>query len=378
MKLILSGCLIAAASAFAAGCHSDVAAMPAPTETVQARVVESQLQQMPVNVRATGTLHAQETAVLSAQVVGRVQQVLVHEGDHVAAGQTLAILDDSTLRASAEQADAAVAAAENQQVAAQSNSDLAASTLARYKQLQEQKSVSPQEMDEVARRAQASAAQVAALGAQENAEKAQASGAHAMLQYARIRAPFAGVITARTADPGALAAPGVPLLQIDRDGPLQLQATVDESAIAAVHIGMSVPVDVDGAAFADAKGTVAEIVPAADPSSHTFLIKISLPQSKQLHAGTYGTAEIPTGTHQAIVAPSSAIVVRGSLPCAYIVSSDGIAQLRYVTTGAAHGSLVEVSSGISAGEKLVDNPADRELAGKRINASNDASNEVQQ
>ena len=377
MKLTLFGCLLAAASVVVAGCHSDEAAKPAPAEVAQAHVVESQLRQLPVNLNAVGTLHARENATLSAQVVGRVLQVLVREGDHVAAGQTLAILDDATLRASAEQADAAVSAAENQQAAAQTNADLAASTLARYKQLQEQKSVSPQEMDEVARRAEASNAQAAALGAQANAAKAQASGAQTMLQYARIRAPFAGVITARMVDPGALAAPGVPLLQVDQDGPLQLQATVDESAIAAVHIGMSIPVSVDGASMTGDSGKVEEIVPAADPSSHTFLIKIDLAPSKGLRAGMYGTAQIPTGAHQAILVPSSSIVSRGSLPCAYVLDSNGIAQLRYVTTGAAQGSMVEILSGISAGEKLIDDPADRDLAGKRIEASNTARNEVQ-
>ena len=70
-------------------------------------------------VKATGTLHARESATLSAQVVGRVQQVLVREGDVVSAGQTLAMLDDSMLRASDEQAEAAAKAAESQQAAAQ-------------------------------------------------------------------------------------------------------------------------------------------------------------------------------------------------------------------------------------------------------------------
>ena len=366
MKLILSGSILAATSALVAGCHSDVSSTPPAMQTVQARVVESQLQQAPVSVRATGTFHAHETAVLSAQVVGRVQQVLVREGDFVKAGQTLAIIDDATLRASTDQADAAVNATRNQEKAAQTNADLAASTLARYKQLQAQRSVSPQEMDEVTRRAEASAAQVDALKAQENAAKAQASGAHAMLEYSRIRAPFAGLVTARMLDPGALASPGVPLLQIDSSGPLQLQTTVDESAIGAVRIGMKVQVNVESAPAASGTGTVAQIVPAADPSSHSFLVKIDLPSSKLLRAGMYGTAEIPTGNRQAILVPNSAIVMRGSLPCAYALDSNGIAQLRYVTLGSAHGQLIEVLSGISDGEKLVDDPADRDLAGKRI------------
>jgi RND family efflux transporter MFP subunit len=366
MKVFLFGSIFIAASALISGCHSDSTVQSAAVETAQARVVESRQQQAPKIIRTTGTLHARETAVLSAQVVGRVQQVLVHEGDNVAAGQTLVVLDDSTLRASAEQAEAAVRAAASQQAAAQINADLAASTLARYKQLQAQKSVSPQEMDEVTRRAEAATAQVASLGAQGAAAKAQASGAAAMLGYTRIRAPFAGVITSRTADPGALAAPGVPLLQIDSAGSLQFQTTVDESAITAIHNGMKLPLKLD-AMSSPIEGTVAQIVPAADPASHTFLVKIDLPSSKQVRAGMYGSAEIATGTRQAIVVPRSAIVMRGSLPCAYVLDSNGIAQLRYVTLGhEQQADLVEVLSGISAAEKLVDDPADRDLTGKRI------------
>jgi RND family efflux transporter MFP subunit len=365
MKRFSFGSIFVAASSLIAGCHSDGRVQSAVVESAQARVIESRQLQAPQIVRTTGTLHARETAVLSAQVVGRVQQVLVHEGDNVAAGQTLVVLDDATLRASANQAEAAVNAAASQQFAAQTNADLAASTLARYKQLQAQKSVSPQEMDEITRRAEAATAQVAALGAQGAAARAQASGAAAMLGYTRIRAPFAGVITSRTADPGALATPGLPLLQIDSAGALQFKTRVDESAITAIHNRMKLPVKLD-AMSTPIEGTVAQIVPAADPASHTFLVKINLPPLMQARAGMYGSAEIATGTHQVIVVPRSAIVMRGSLPCAYGLDLNGIAQLRYVTLGHEQAGLVEILSGISAGEKLVDDPADRELAGKRI------------
>ena len=168
------------------------------------------------------------------------------------------------------------------------------------------------------------------------------------------------------ADPGTLASPGVPLLQIDSAGPLQLQTTVDESAIGAIRLGMKLNVTIDGAPSLDPQGTVAEIVPATDPASHSVLVKIDLPPSLQLRAGMYATAAIATSTRQAIVVPRSAVVVRGSLSCVYVLDSKGIAQLRYVTLGTQQGNLVEVLSGISAGEKLVDDPVDRDLAGKRI------------
>jgi len=190
-------------------------------------------------------------------------------------------------------------------------------------------------------------------------------GARAMLSYSRIRAPFNGVITSRTADPGTLAAPGVPLLQIDSAGALQFQASVSESNIASMHIGMKIPITLDGAT-SQTEGTVAQIVPAVDPASRTFLVKIDVPPSRQLRAGMYGTADIAAGKRKVILIPSSAIVMRGSLPCAYVIDANGVAQLRYVTLGHRETNIVEVLSGISGNEKLVDEPADRDLAGKRI------------
>jgi len=348
-----------------AGCQGGESASPV-IQTAQARVVTSQQQQVPQNVRSTGTVHARETAIISAQVMGRIQQVLVHPGDSVRAGQILVVLDDAALRASSEQAQAAVRAAQGQQAAAQTDANLAASTLERYRQLQAEKSVSPQEMDEVARRTEAAAARLDAVRAQTEAARSQANGAATMLGYTRLHAPYSGVVTARMADPGTMAAPGVPLLQVDQAGALQLQTTVDETAISAIHKGMKVQVTIDRAASTALSGTIAEINAGADPTSHSFLVKIDLPTSSQLRAGMYGTAEFPNGLRQAILILRSAVVSRGSLACVYVLDSRGIAQLRYVTLGAAQGNLVEVLSGIAAGEKLVDAPADRDLAGRRI------------
>lgn len=367
MKALFSGCLLAAAAALVAGCHGNESAPQPAIQTVTAHVVESSQQQVPIELRVTGTVHAKESATISAQVMGRIEQVLVHAGDSVRAGQTLVVLDDSALRASAAQAQAAVTAAQNQEAAAKSNASLAASTLARYKQLQTEKSVSPQEMDEMTRRAEGAAAQLQAVEAQVQAARDQAHAAHIMLGYTRIAAPFSGIVTARMADPGTMAAPGVPLLQVDRTGALQLQVSVDESVIGIVHLGMRTPVSVDGVAQ-PLQGAVAEIVPAADPASHSFLVKIDLSPSSQLRPGMYGTAQFPNGAHEAIVVPRSAVVARGSLECAYVLDSQGIAQLRYVTLGAVHGDQVEVLSGIAGGERLVDTPEDRDFAGKRIEA----------
>jgi RND family efflux transporter MFP subunit len=368
MKVLYSGCLLAISAVLVAGCHSGESVSPAAVQTTRAHVVESRQQELPLNLRSTGTVHARQTAIVSAQVVGRIQQVLVREGDTVRAGQTLVVIDDAGLRASVDQAQAGVKAALSQQAAAQTEAALAVSTLNRYLQLEVEKSVSPQEMDEVSRRAELSTAKFEAVRAQTDAARAQESGAHTMLGYTRLLAPFSGVVTARMADPGTMASPGVPLLQVDQAGVLRLETTVDESVIGAIHEGMKSQVSIDGASSAEMIGTVSEIVPAADPASHSFMIKIDLPPSSELRSGMYGTAEFAKGVRQAIVIPPSAVVSRGSLACVYALDAKGIAQLRYLTLGATQGTLVEVLSGLSAGEKLVDTPSDRDLAGKRIEA----------
>jgi RND family efflux transporter MFP subunit len=355
----------------ALGC-SHSAPVPAAPPTARAQLVHSAAADTAQTIQMTGTVHAKETAMISPQVPGRLRSVLVQAGDNVRAGQLLATLDDAAMQSALGQTTAAQTALEKQQAAAQANAQLAAATLARYEILKAQKSVSPQEFDEVEKRCQGATLQLQALEAQSQGAQAAVEGARTQLGYTTLHAPFAGVITARLADPGTLAAPGVPLLQLDREGPLQVFTTVDESLIGAVHIGMKVPVSAGGIHDADLSGTVAEIVPAADPASHSFLVKLDLPPTKNLRAGMYAAASFPGTTKPMILAPQSAVVMRGSLACVYALDSDGIAQLRYVTLGNRHGDEVEILSGLAAGESLVDKPGDRDLAGRRIEPANGA------
>jgi multidrug efflux pump subunit AcrA (membrane-fusion protein) len=131
-------------------------------------------------------------------------------------------------------------------------------------------------------------------------------------------------------------------------------------------MGMKVPVSIEGVDTAELTGTVAEIVPAADPASRSFLVKLDLPAVNNLRAGIYATAGFPGAVKPTILAPQSAVVMRGSLACVYALDADGLAQLRYVTLGSRQGDQVEILSGLAAGEALVNNPGDRDLAGRRI------------
>ena len=349
-----------------AGCGHKASNVAVP-EAVSGLTVATVIQQtVPMGSTAVGTVHAQESAVLSAQVTGRVRAVLVREGDQVSAGQTLIRLDDAQSQSQVAEAQAGLTGSRHAVELAQSNAALADSTLARYQMLRDRNSVSAQEFDEVSRRAQVAHAQLEAAMAQSGAAQASETSSRTVAGFSRITAPFAGCVTARMVDPGALAAPGVPLLQVDKEGPLELDVSADESLLPALSRGLQVPVQIDGAPRAVTSGKVVTVVPAADPSSHTFLVKIALPASKELRAGMYGKALIVTGSRPAVLIPQAAVVAHGSLKSVWVVDASGTALLRYITVGSPQGNSVEALSGISAGETVVLNPGDRELGGKRI------------
>ena len=349
-----------------AGCsHTTPVADKAPP-VMHLATAKASMQQIPSGVEIAGTVHAKETAALAAQMVGRVTAVLVQEGEPVRPGQVLVRLEDAGARAALTGAEASRSASEKQVEVAKSQAALAASTLGRYQMLRERKSVSPQEYDEVERRSQAAMAGLEAATAQLSAAQAAVTSARVTAGYATIVAPFAGVITARHADPGALASPGMPLLDVERSGPLQLQVTVDESALHDVQTGTSISVRVPAVQAEPLRGRIAELVPAADPTSHTFLVKADLPVTAKLHSGMYGTALLGAGTRSALMLPNAAVIRHGSLNTVWVVDERGIASLRYVTLGAGIGQDTEALSGLKAGEEVVLAAGDRELSGVQI------------
>lgn len=351
------------------GCHHDAATEnTAPATVTGLQIAEVRAAQVPETSPVVGTVQARESASLSAQVVGRVNAVLVREGDEVRAGQVLVRLDNTQAQSGVDQAQSGVGAAQHQLEAARSQAALAASTLERYQMLRDQKSVSPQEFDEVSRRSEEASAQLAAAQANLDSQKASANSAGVLASYSTITAPFAGVVTARHADPGALAAPGLPLIDIDGTGALQLAVTVDESLLNRLQLGSALAVSIPSAGPAPITARVARIVPAADEASHSFLVKLDLPNSPQLKAGMYGTASLGGAARSAILAPQSAVVTHGSIRSVWVVDSRRLASLRYVSLGSPIGADIEVLSGLSAGEQVVLSPGDRELGGSRIEA----------
>jgi RND family efflux transporter MFP subunit len=349
-------------------CSKQAGIPTAPTVERGVHVVSIKNQQLPDQVSAVGSVHSVESAAIASQVMGNVLRVFVNEGDHVRAGATLLSIDAASLRSDLERAHAAVVAAGGQAAAAESETRMAAATLKRYEDLKEKKSVSPQEFEEVETRFHVASAHLEMVRSQINEARAQEASANTMLGYTHLRAPFDGVVTERKVDPGALATPGTPLLTIEKAGRLRLEVSVDESLLSTIRPGASIPVMIDAIGGAALTGKVAEIVPVADPGSHSFLVKIDLPAAPGLRSGMFGRAQLSRGSKTALVVPRSAVVTHGSLQGVYVVDANQIANLRYITLGNTQGEQVDVLSGLTAGELVIDAPDDRDLAGKRIEA----------
>ena len=366
-----------------AGCGgSAVSKSAAPERVAGLRVETVRLEKIPKEIEAPGTVTAVRTAQLAARIMGTVDSVAVHEGDHVRRGQLLVALDDRefSARLAAAQAGLAQAAAgrveaERGAAAARAQADMAQKTYQRYVYLQQQKSVSPQEFDEVEAKqlaAQAMLQQALAREQQAGALYDQAQqemhAASTVSSYARITAPFDGVVLHRYVDPGAMAAPGSPLLVVEDSSRYRLEATLDAGLAGWVHRGNRVRVELDALPGRNFPGTVSEIEPGANPASHTVNVKIDLPHDPALRSGLFGRAWFRAGEQEAIVVPESAVLDRGQLHGLYVLDSSGLARFRLVTLGSRIDSQCEVLSGLSAGEEVVTDPGARELDGKKVEA----------
>jgi multidrug efflux pump subunit AcrA (membrane-fusion protein) len=189
------------------------------------------------------------------------------------------------------------------------------------------------------------------LRAQLDQAEANRVAARVQLSYATLTAPFSGLVTVRSVDPGALAKPGVPLLTLVDPSGFRLEAIVPESARESVRLGASGPVTV-GVQGRAVTGRIARIVPGADPSSRTFLIKIQLPQEERWTPGMFGRARLTVGKTTGLRVPESALWRQGSLAGVFVVE-DGIARKRIVTIGRVADHYVEILSGLRGGERIV-------------------------
>lgn len=323
---------------------------PAARDAVDAPVVVVERASMPLFHSVAGTVRAETTSTLAANVVGTIVRVRVAEGDRVHKGDVLVEIDAREPRAQADRAAAGSIEVERAIDAAAANARLAETTHRRYLSLRERGSASQQEYDEAKARHDAARAELARLVARREEARAAVTQARTVLDYSRVRAPIDGVVSKRFVDPGAQAAPGVPLVAIEDETATRIDASVPESVV--VRAGDRVLVD---AGDRRVEARVIRVQPSVDPGSRSGLVSLGL--QAPLRAGTYVRIAFPTGSREAVTVPLGAVVRRGQLTSVFVVGTDGVARMRLVNLGATGGTQAEVLSGLAAGESIVSVPA---------------------
>lgn len=328
-----------------------------------------------------GTVRARTVMTVTARAMGYVIAMRAQTGDRVTAGQTLVELDAKELqtaiqaaKAGLEEARQGIPEVESAMAGAQSQVKLAQTTLKRMKDLLDKRSVSQQEYDEAearARVAESGLAMVQAKRRQLDQKIRQAEegvrGSEVMAGYTTVKAPFNGRVTARRAEPGTLASPGMPLLELEQEGAFRFEAAVEESRLKSIKPGQAVTVKLD-AVEQPLAGRVAEIVPSVDEASRTFIAKINLPGNPVLRSGLFGRAAFSTGARRnVLVAPQAAVETQGQLQSVW-VAEGGTARTRLVRLGAIRDGEMEVLSGLQPGERVI-HPRPAALAdGARVEA----------
>ncbi len=391
LPLVMLGAVLSACDA---GTPSARAAVePAPIDGVSVATVASA--RVPRTFDAVGTVRSLTQAVISSRASGYVRRVLVREGDVVERGQLLIDVEDTDLRARADAARAALAAANDalEEVtrtldearaalrAAEADGVYADTTARRYRKLLDAELISAQDFDSADARRRSTAAgidqahaRIRSLEAREAQARRRIEQAHAdlagadfMLKEARIVAPMSGIVVDRHVEPGNLAVPGQALMTLDDAAHYRLEAVIPESDVAHVALGRPATVLLDAPDRVIA-GRVAAIVPAADPGSRSVTVKIDLPAAPGIRSGTFGRARFAAGDRSALLVPMSALVERGQLAGVYVVDGHGIARLRVVTLGARENGAVEVLSGLDIGERIVTDGVARVIEARRVRA----------
>ena len=315
---------------------------PAPLTSVPVRASGEQ----PLYA-AEAVVEAMRQTVVSSQVQGAIIQLAVKAGDAVRAGQLLARID-------ARAADQAVAASTAQADAARAELEVARRDFARQKQLFEQHYISQAAYDRAD-------AQFKTAQAQSNAQLAQTGVLRTQSGFYTLNAPYAGLIADVPVTQGDMAMPGRPLLTVYDPGALRVSASVPQAVLSRLSANQPVRIEFPGLPEAQRWQTATRVtfLPVADAATHTVQVRLDLPaRLTGLTPGMYASVRLPLtqGERQRLYLPRNATFRRAELSAVYVVDPQGRPLLRQVRLGAVMGEEVEVLSGVSANERVAQDP----------------------
>jgi RND family efflux transporter MFP subunit len=375
-RVVLATPLLAMALAGAAcsGAGAAAARAPeAPTVAV-AKIARGNIAQ---SLTIAAEFHPFQEIEVHAKVAGYVKSIGVDVGDRVKAGQLLAVLEIPELQDEIKQDAAAVKRATEEINRAQADLERAESAhevahLSSTRLAGVMKArpnlVAQQDIDEATGRdrvaeAQVSTARAALAAAREQLEvaKAGAGKTQTLFDYARITAPFAGVITRRYADTGAMIQAGtssdtqsMPVVRLSQNDLLRLVIPVPESAVSRIHLGGAVAVTVQSL-HKTVTGKVARFAGRLDTETRTMRVEVDVPNpSLELVPGMYADATIVLdAVTDALVAPVQAIDRSETGARVLVVGRDGKIEERTVALGLEADDRIEVTRGLSADDLVV-------------------------
>jgi len=324
-------------------------------------------------LQATGYVTARRQATVSAQITGTMLDVLIEEGEHVEAGQVLAHLESTAQRAALAQSQAGFKAAQSQLTLLQAQLGQSKRDLSRAQDLIGRKLVSLQAVEIASTQVETQSAQIDSQRRQIELAKAAVDGAQVQLDYCTVRAPFAGVVIAKAAQPGEIVSPlsagggftrtGVGTI-VDMDS-LEVEVDVNESYINRVIAKQPTEAVLD--AYPDWKipGHVIAIIPTADRGKATIKVRVGFDHKderivpdmgvrvsflEEARAANAPAAPPPKG----VLVPAGSIVQRDGKSVVFAIDADKT-RLRAVTVGQSLGDL-RLVEGVAAGTRVVREP----------------------
>jgi len=334
----------------------ELAERAADNAKVLVRSYVAKLGQASLPLLLPGNLQAWEDTAIYARTNGYVAKWNVDLGDHVKAGQLLAVIDSPEVDQELNQARANLEQAK-------ANLELARVTSQRWKTLVAQNAVSQQDSD--------------SKQADEQARRADATAASANVQrleqlkaFENVVAPFDGVISARNIDVGNLVSPGGgrELFHLTQSNTLRVYVDVPQTNAGEMQPGLPAEITIPEYPQKTFPGKVVRVAGALDAASRTLRTEVEIPNpTGRLLAGTYCEIHFSleaSGT--TLIVPSNDVIIRGDGVMVAVIKSDRRIHLQPVKLGRDFGTQIEILDGLQAGTEIVQNPSDSLREGAQI------------
>ena len=349
-SIAIAAILTLATASGLAGCQKKtVDTTKAQARTVSVTTVEPR--EIQGGLAASGNLVPREDTAIFSQLTGfRVSQVLVDEGSWVKAGQPLARLDDTLLRAQLTQQTAL--ASEQRVAAARADAEAA-----RVKGLDTQGVLSQEQID--TRRFAAQSAH-----AQADAQIAAVADVRTRESLMTVRAPYAGLIIQRSVRAGDMGGGTTPWFRMAKDGQVELEADLSEDSLGKIHVGD--PARVTLADGTQVPGKVRIVSPGIDPTTKLGRVRISLPVRPDVRAGGFARAVFLGSTRSASAVPETAVRYDADGASVMTVGPDDKVSRVPVTTGERGGGWVELVTGPPIGSQVVERASSMLVPGDTV------------